>query len=87
MNNVLTIDDKVLKLTKEVENEIKEEIQKCDELCLKNTKKVLSAFIENNVSAQAVLRLFWKGILQKGLSGNWFHSQIKLKLKELMYTT
>ena len=52
MNNVLTIDDKVLKLAKEVEEEIKEEIQKCDELCLKNTKKVLSAFIENNVSAQ-----------------------------------
>ena len=52
MTNSLIIDDKILKMSKEVEKEIKEELEKCDDLCLKNTMKVLNAFIQNNVSAQ-----------------------------------
>ena len=48
--NSLEISDDVIKLSHEVEEEIKEEIKKCDKLCLKNTEKVLNAFIENNVS-------------------------------------
>ena len=48
--NSLEISDDVIKLSHEVEEEIKEEIKSCDELCLKNTEKVLNAFIENNVS-------------------------------------
>lgn len=48
--NKLDIDSKVLSLVEEVDNEIKEEIDKCDKLCLINTEKVLNAFINNGVS-------------------------------------
>lgn len=49
--NKLEIDDKVIELEKQVNKEIKEELDKCDQICLKNTEKVLNAFINNNVSA------------------------------------
>lgn len=51
MVNSLEIDKKVLDLAKEVEEDIKEEINSCDKLCLANTTKVLNAFINNGVSA------------------------------------
>ena len=51
MKNSLEIDKKVLDLSKEVEEDIREEIVKCDALCLTNTEKVLNAFINNGVSA------------------------------------
>lgn len=47
----LEISKEVLDLSKKVEQEIKDELQKSDELCLKNTEKVLNAFIKNEVSA------------------------------------
>ena len=47
----LEIDDKVIELSKKVELSIRDEISKCDSLCLKNTEKVLNAFINNGVSA------------------------------------
>ncbi len=47
----LEISKEVLDLSKTVEQEIKDELQKSDELCLKNTEKVLNAFIKNEVSA------------------------------------
>lgn len=50
MKNSLNIDKKVLSLAKEVESDICEELKKCDELCLYNTEKVLTAFINNGIS-------------------------------------
>lgn len=51
MANSLEIDKKVLELSKEVEKEIRDELVNCDNLCLKNTEKVLNAFINNGISA------------------------------------
>ena len=51
MKNSLDIDKKVLDLAKEVESDIYDELKSCDELCLYNTQKVLTAFINNGVSA------------------------------------
>lgn len=48
--NKMEIDNKVMKLSKEVESHLKEEFEKLDAICLKNTEKVLNAFITNNVS-------------------------------------
>ena len=47
----LEISKDVLELSKKVEQEIKKELKKSDELCLRNTEKVLNAFIKNEVSA------------------------------------
>ena len=47
MNNSLNLDEKFIN---EVENDIKEEFLKIDNLCLENSKKVLSSFKNNNVS-------------------------------------
>lgn len=50
MKNELIIKDKVLKMAEEAEKELKDIYKKCDELCFINTKKVLNAFINNQVS-------------------------------------
>ncbi len=47
----LELSKEVLDLSEKVEKEIEKELKKSDELCLKNTKKVLNAFIKNEVSA------------------------------------
>ena len=44
------IDNKLIKLSKEVEEEIKEQIEKVNEDCLHNSIKVLKAFQNNKVS-------------------------------------
>ena len=49
--NRLEIAPKVIELSKEVEQEVKKQFNKYDEICLKNTEKVLNAFINNSVSA------------------------------------
>ena len=50
MNKELMISDKVKKMTNEAEGALKEIFDKYDEICLKNTTKVLNAFINNNIS-------------------------------------
>lgn len=50
MFKTLGISDKIVALSKEVEDEIQEEFKKIDELCEANSLKVLNAFIENRVS-------------------------------------
>lgn len=47
----LEIDSKVMELSEKVENKVRDEFKRCDSICLKNTEKVLNAFINNNVSA------------------------------------
>ncbi len=49
MENI-KIKEKVINLAKEVEKEIEDEIKKCDEICFRNTSKVLDAFIKHSVS-------------------------------------
>ena len=48
----LNIDERVLSLSSQVENELKNEFSNCDKICLLNTKKVLNAFIKNKVSTE-----------------------------------
>ena len=48
----LNIDKRVLSLSSQVENELKDEFSNCDRICFLNTKKVLNAFIKNKVSAE-----------------------------------
>ena len=50
MNKGLIISDKVIKMTNEAEQALNEIFNKYNEICLKNTTKVLNAFINNNIS-------------------------------------
>lgn len=50
MYNKLGISEKVINLSKKVEQEIGEEIKKIDKQCEKNTMKVLKAFHDNQIS-------------------------------------
>ena len=50
MKDVININSKVLSLAEEVEKEINPVFKKYDEICFKNTTKVLNAFINNSVS-------------------------------------
>lgn len=50
MYNKLGISEKVINLSKKVEQEIEEEIKKIDKQCEKNTMKVLKAFQDNQIS-------------------------------------
>ncbi|MGN0992319.1 MAG: aminotransferase class I/II-fold pyridoxal phosphate-dependent enzyme, partial [Bacilli bacterium] len=49
--NKLYISDDVLELSEKVEKELEPLFKKCDEICFNNSKKVLDAFIKNEVSA------------------------------------
>lgn len=49
--NKLCISDDVLALSEKVEKELEPLFKKCDEICFNNSKKVLDAFIKNEVSA------------------------------------
>ncbi len=44
------MDEKLIKLSNEVEEEIKDVIKKIDEDCIYNSYKVLKAFQNNNIS-------------------------------------
>lgn len=44
------IDEKILKLAKQADKDLENIYSKIDEICLKNSNKILSAFIENKVS-------------------------------------
>ena len=46
----LNIKKEVIDLVSKCENELQEEFKKCDELCFKNSTKVLNSFIKNKVS-------------------------------------
>ena len=50
MNKNFNISEDLIKLSKEVEEEIKEEIKKVDEDCMYNSIKVLKAFHNNHIS-------------------------------------
>ena len=50
MNKNFNISDELIKLSKEVENEIKEEIARVDSDCMFNSIKVLKAFHNNRIS-------------------------------------
>ena len=50
MYNKLNIDKKVIELANKVENDIKEEFKKIDEICLYNSSKVLNAFHKHQIS-------------------------------------
>ncbi len=45
-----SIDKNLLELAKQADEELKEQYEKIDEICLYNSDRILSAFIENNVS-------------------------------------
>ena len=47
---MIQIDNELIELSKQVEEEIKEEIKKVDENCMYNSMKVLSAFHKNRIS-------------------------------------
>ena len=47
---MIQIDNKLIELSKQVEEEIKEEIKKVDEDCIYNSMKVLNAFHNNRIS-------------------------------------
>ena len=51
MNNLFDIDEKLLKLADEAELELKEIFKNFDELCLKNSEKILKAFQDNRVAS------------------------------------
>ena len=44
------IDKKILSLAKNADNDLKEIFEQIDEICLINSNKILSAFIENNIN-------------------------------------
>lgn len=50
MNNKLKIDEKVIELSKKIEDDIKEEFKNIDEICLYNSTKVLNAFHKHQIS-------------------------------------
>lgn len=50
MNNQLTINEEIIKLSVEAEKDCKEEFKKIDELCELNSIKVLKSFNKNHVS-------------------------------------
>lgn len=50
MNNKTKISDNILKISQKIEKELTEEFQKIDNLCEKNSLKVLQAFRNNQVS-------------------------------------
>ena len=50
MGNDIVISDDVLKMAKDAEKELVSIYNKCDDICFSNTRKVLNAFINNNVS-------------------------------------
>lgn len=50
MRNDIVISDDVLKMAKDAEKELVSIYNKCDDICFSNTRKVLNAFINNNVS-------------------------------------
>lgn len=50
MNNELNVQNSTIELVNNCEKEIKEELDKIDEICLKNSIKVLTAFNKNNIS-------------------------------------
>ncbi len=50
MKNDIVISDDVLKMAKDAEKELVSIYNKCDDICFSNTRKVLNAFINNNVS-------------------------------------
>lgn len=50
MNKTLKINDNILNLSQKVEKELEEEFKKIDDLCAKNSWKVLQAFQNNQVS-------------------------------------
>ena len=50
MYNELIIDKKIVELSKEVENDIKEEFKKIDEVCFYNSTKVLNALHKHQIS-------------------------------------
>ena len=50
MYNKLGISERIINLSKKVEEEIEEEIKKVDKQCEKNTMKVLKAFQDNQIS-------------------------------------
>lgn len=50
MKNDIVISDDVLKMAKEAERELVSIYSKYDDICFSNTRKVLNAFINNNVS-------------------------------------
>ena len=50
MKKEMFLNEKVIKMTNDAERELGDIFKKCDELCFFNTKKVLDAFINNNVS-------------------------------------
>ena len=51
MNNLFDIDEKLLKLANEVEVELKDIFKNFDNLCLKNSEKILKAFQDNRVAS------------------------------------
>lgn len=51
MNNLFDIDEKLLKLADEVEVELKDIFKNFDNLCLKNSEKILKAFQDNRVAS------------------------------------
>ena len=50
MYKILGIDNKVIELSKSVEDKIKDEFKKIDEICMYNSLKVLSAFNKHQIS-------------------------------------
>ena len=50
MKKEMFLNEKIIKMTNDAERELGDIFKKCDELCFFNTKKVLDAFINNNVS-------------------------------------
>ena len=50
MKNDIVISDDVLKMAKDAEKELVSIYNKCDDICFSNTRKVLNAFININVS-------------------------------------
>ena len=51
MNNLFDIDEKLLKLADEVELELKDIFKGFDNLCLKNSERILKAFQDNRVAS------------------------------------
>lgn len=47
---MLNVSDKVLKLSKQAEEDLKEIFNNVDDLCFKNSSKVLNSFIDNRIS-------------------------------------
>lgn len=51
MIDSLNVEKKIIDLVSSCEKELEKEFKKCDELCFKNSTKVLNAFIKNRISS------------------------------------